>query len=518
MLSTLAIAAVVLATSCSKDEEGIDDGILTNQSNASLAEAGLKETFPADLADTLAVNPLIVVNFTSTASPSDVANSVLTLKEGTETIPGKVTFSGTRAVFKPDTYLAANSQFTATIKTNQSIGSSKEKDNKKGHSYSWTFRTGDHHHSKALSVVSVTPLNSATDVALGINPIITFSKEMKSNMTGLVAFTLNQGTTAVEGELTYSDKTASFIPTSSLTANSLYTGTITINANKSGDDEEDDDDHYYEGNDNHNDHSDNDDNDEGAPNQSMNTYTWSFTTSGDGEVVDTDGDGDGVADAVDNCPNTANPDQADADGDGVGDACEVVAPDADGDGVADAVDNCINTANPDQADADGDGVGDACEVAAPDADGDGVADAVDNCPNNANADQADLDGDGIGDVCDSQNDTDTDGDGVIDINDNCVNTSNADQADADGDGVGDACEVVPAVSWTTDVQPIIDNRCTMCHGSSGGSAGVNLGTYAQVSSLSDSQLDNSGMFSKGGVTSAEADIIRTWIAEGKLNN
>jgi hypothetical protein len=39
-----------------------------------------------------------------------------------------------------------------------------------------------------------------------------------------------------------------------------------------------------------------------------------------------DGDGDGVTDAIDNCPDVGNPDQADADGDGTGDACEVALP------------------------------------------------------------------------------------------------------------------------------------------------------------------------------------------------
>jgi Cys-rich repeat protein len=38
--------------------------------------------------------------------------------------------------------------------------------------------------------------------------------------------------------------------------------------------------------------------------------------------VGEDTDGDGVLDAQDNCPMTANADQADVDGDGVGDACE----------------------------------------------------------------------------------------------------------------------------------------------------------------------------------------------------
>lgn len=37
-----------------------------------------------------------------------------------------------------------------------------------------------------------------------------------------------------------------------------------------------------------------------------------------------DDDGDGIANNVDNCPNTSNPSQADSDGDGIGDACDTV--------------------------------------------------------------------------------------------------------------------------------------------------------------------------------------------------
>jgi Thrombospondin type 3 repeat len=69
----------------------------------------------------------------------------------------------------------------------------------------------------------------------------------------------------------------------------------------------------------------------------------------DGTVVFvmSDFDGDGLADDADNCPRTANPDQADADQDGAGDAC----------------DNCA-VGNPGQEDADGDGEGDACDACA----------------------------------------------------------------------------------------------------------------------------------------------------------
>lgn len=58
-----------------------------------------------------------------------------------------------------------------------------------------------------------------------------------------------------------------------------------------------------------------------------------------------DSDGDGIADAVDNCPGTPNPDQANGDDDGFGDAC----------------DNCPLVSNPGQEDTpQPDGLGDAC--------------------------------------------------------------------------------------------------------------------------------------------------------------
>lgn len=59
-----------------------------------------------------------------------------------------------------------------------------------------------------------------------------------------------------------------------------------------------------------------------------------------------DADSDGIADADDNCPLAANPDQADDDSDGDGNAC----------------DNCRFVVNSSQSDSDGDGRGDACDL------------------------------------------------------------------------------------------------------------------------------------------------------------
>jgi len=71
-----------------------------------------------------------------------------------------------------------------------------------------------------------------------------------------------------------------------------------------------------------------------------------------------DTDGDGVADAVDNCPQVANPDQTDTDGDGQGDSCDS---DIDGDGLDNNLELSLGT-DPMNPDTDGDGLSDGIEV------------------------------------------------------------------------------------------------------------------------------------------------------------
>ncbi len=126
------------------------------------------------------------------------------------------------------------------------------------------------------------------------------------------------------------------------------------------------------------------------------------------DTCDTDDDNDGVVNGDDNCPDEANPDQANRNEDGEGDACD----DTDMDTIVDALDSCpegevgaaSGAANAVTADPDGDGCknsedafdDEACASA--DSDGDGVPDAL----------LADCESDLLADV-------DDDNDGLIEI-------------------------------------------------------------------------------------------------------
>ena len=76
------------------------------------------------------------------------------------------------------------------------------------------------------------------------------------------------------------------------------------------------------------------------------------------QTSSSDPDGDFIYAPNDNCPDTANSDQADLDGDLIGDVCD---DDRDGDAVLNDTDNCPDISNTEQTDSDRDQIGDACD-------------------------------------------------------------------------------------------------------------------------------------------------------------
>jgi subtilisin-like proprotein convertase family protein len=86
---------------------------------------------------------------------------------------------------------------------------------------------------------------------------------------------------------------------------------------------------------------------DGGPADIGSLNNWSIEICGSPQL---DTDGDGFNDSSDNCPTTANADQADFDGDGLGDVCDS---DIDNDGVLNGNDLCNDTPLGDTVDVNG---------------------------------------------------------------------------------------------------------------------------------------------------------------------
>ncbi len=201
-------------------------------------------TDPANAATGVALNQKIAATFSVAMDASTVTASTFTLKLGTTPVAGLVSYSGITAIFAPSVPLTPNAAYTVTITS----GAKNLAGTALANNYVWSFTTG----SAAVvtsPVVSLTdPLNAATGVALNQKISATFSKTMDATTIQTSTFSLNQGTTAVSGFVSYSGTTAIFAPAANLAPSTVYTATITTGAKDL------------------------------AGNALANNYVWSFTT------------------------------------------------------------------------------------------------------------------------------------------------------------------------------------------------------------------------------------------------
>jgi hypothetical protein len=183
-------------------------------------------TDPSSGATGVALNQKIAATFSKTMDASTLTSSTFNLKQGSTTVTGFVSYSGTTAIFTPASNLSSNTEYIATITT-----SAKDlAGNALASNYIWNFTTGAAAVVTPPVVLATDPTNLATNVALNQKINATFSKAMDATTIQTSTFVLRNGTTAVTGFVSYSGITAIFTPASNLLSNTVYTAIITTGA------------------------------------------------------------------------------------------------------------------------------------------------------------------------------------------------------------------------------------------------------------------------------------------------
>ena len=221
----------VTITKASKDPEGNamkTDYVwsFTTGMSSSSNQPKVISTDPSNGAIGVALNKKITADFDKVMDPTSINTLTFKLSTGATPVSGAVTYTGTTAEFSPAANLLPNSLYTATITT----GAKDLAGNTLANNYIWSFTTGTTLDNTPPTVISTDPNDLATNVL--INKIITakFSESMDPNTINGTTFTLMQGLVTVPGTVSYSGVTASYNPTSNLSAGTTYTATITTGA------------------------------------------------------------------------------------------------------------------------------------------------------------------------------------------------------------------------------------------------------------------------------------------------
>jgi hypothetical protein len=189
-------------------------------------------TIPANLAIGVPLNQVLSATFSKAMNAATINSATFTLTgPGLTGVSGQVAYAsvGNTATFTPSANLAASTVYTATITT----GATDLSGNTLAVNYVWTFTTGAALDTIKPLLVSTTPANTATNVPLNQAVSGTFSEAMNPLSLTTATFLLTgPGATQIVGTVSYDpiNFIATFTPSVLLTANTLYTATITNGA------------------------------------------------------------------------------------------------------------------------------------------------------------------------------------------------------------------------------------------------------------------------------------------------
>ena len=215
LLSIIAILFIALISGCASDNFNEIVGVCPV----------VESTNPSNGVSGVPLNQIITATFNEEMDPATINQSSFILTTGGAPVSGTVSHSGAISTFTPSSLLAANTIYTARIKTSAKdiAGNALQTD------HVWTFTTG-----VVPFVFSTDPGSNAINVS--INQIIsaTFNMPMNPLTLNQVTYTVKEGTSAIgiEGMISNSNsgQTFSFTPKFPLNGNKEYTVTITTGA------------------------------------------------------------------------------------------------------------------------------------------------------------------------------------------------------------------------------------------------------------------------------------------------
>lgn len=180
---------------------------------------------PINDATLVPLNKTISATFNMDMSPASLNNNTFKVSQGTNAVAGSISYTGSTVSFIPASPLLANKIYTVTITT----GVKNSMDTPMTADYTWNFTT-----DMIPTVIATDPMNNAINVALNQTVTANFSTIMDAASINTGTFTLKQGTTTIQGTVSYSGTTASFNPANSLVVGKIYTATITNGAKSIG--------------------------------------------------------------------------------------------------------------------------------------------------------------------------------------------------------------------------------------------------------------------------------------------
>jgi len=191
---------------------------------ADLTPPTVTATVNANGATGVPINTRPGATFSEAMDASTLSASSFSLKQGINTVPGALSYSGLSLVFTPTAPLAPNTLYTATVGT----GAKDVAGNNLAADYVWSWTTAATPDTTAPTVTSTLHANGATNVPINTKVGATFSEAMNAPSINSANFSVKESisNTAVSGSLAFSAATAVFTPTVNLLPATNYTVTV----------------------------------------------------------------------------------------------------------------------------------------------------------------------------------------------------------------------------------------------------------------------------------------------------